>query len=123
MGLLFLCVLILWQSPADATWLHFLGMALIGFLVTGPQIVVGVAATDFASKKAAGAASGLTGTVGYIGTAFTGYGMGYIVDHYGWDLAFYFISISALLSALCFCLTWKHRSKILGNHNKETQLD
>ncbi len=108
-------IIILWKSPSNSTFLHFFGMMLIGFLVTGPQILIGVAATDFSSKKAAGAASGLTGTVGYIGTAVTGAGMGYVVDSYGWDLAFLFITISGFLSMICFILTWNHRSKALDN--------
>ncbi len=107
------CVAFLWLSPVGHTVLHFLGMMAIGFLVSGPQILVGVAATDFASKKAAGVASGLTGTVGYIGTAVTGVGIGALVQYYGWDYAFMFVTVSAFLSALFFALTWNHRSRIL----------
>jgi sugar phosphate permease len=113
MIILGVCVAFLWLAPVGYTALHFLGMMSIGFLVSGPQILVGVAATDFASKKAAGAASGLTGTVGYIGTAVTGVGIGAIVDYYGWDYAFMFVTASAFLSALFFALTWNHRSKVL----------
>jgi glycerol-3-phosphate transporter len=109
------CIFWLWQSPVNSPVLHFLIMMLIGFLVTGPQILVGVAAADFASKRAAGAASGLTGTVGYIGTAVTGVGIGFLVDNYGWDKAFIFIIISAFLSVLFFALTWNHRSKVLDS--------
>jgi sugar phosphate permease len=88
-------------------------MVAIGFLVSGPQILVGVAATDFASKKAAGAASGLTGTFGYLGTAITGVGIGAIVDYSGWDYAFLMVSVSAVLSAVFFALTWNHRAQVL----------
>ena len=112
MFLLAFCVVFLWKSPASSTVMHTLGMLTIGFLVSGPQILVGVAATDFASKKAAGAASGLTGTVGYIGAAATG-GIGYVVDTWGWDRAFFLIATSALLGALFFALTWNHRAKVL----------
>ena len=117
MLLLTVCIIVLWLSPPGWVILHFLGMMLIGFLVTGPQILVGVAAADFASKKAAGAASGLTGTFGYLGTAVTGIGIGVIVDHWGWDSAFWVMTLSALLSALFFALTWNHRSQILTNLN------
>jgi sugar phosphate permease len=108
-----LCVVLLWKSPVESVWLHFVGMMAIGFLVSGPQILVGVAATDFASKKAAGAASGLTGTFGYLGTAITGVGIGFIVDYSGWDYAFLLVAVSALLSAFFFALTWNHRAKVL----------
>ncbi len=115
-----LCCIFLWKSPAGATFLHALGMMMIGFFVTGPQILVGVAAADFASKKAAGAASGLTGTVGYLGTAFAGVGIGIIVDKFGWDAAFTVIVASAMISAFFFSLIWNYRSKTLEKINCET---
>ena len=114
MGLLTFCILLLWKSPAESTFFHFIGMACIGFLVVGPQILVGVAAADFASKRAAAAANGLTGIVGYIGTAATGLGIGKLVDSFGWDMAFLAMLIAAGLSALFFILTWNHRAKSLN---------
>lgn len=115
-------ILMLWKSPIDQKWQHFLGMMLIGFLVTGPQILVGVAAADFASKKAAGAASGLTGTVGYLGTAVAGVGVGLIVDNYGWDSAFAAIAICAVLSSFFFALTWNHRAKVLDKQSQSQDM-
>ncbi len=103
----------LWQSPVGATSSHFLIMLGIGFFISGPQVLVGVAASDFASKKAAGTASGLTGTFGYLGTAFAGMGIGVVVDRYGWDMAFLSVIIAAVIGALFFALTWNHRSKVL----------
>lgn len=112
-------IVFLWHSPVTQKWQHFLSMMLIGFLVTGPQILVGVAASDFASKKAAGAASGLTGTVGYLGAAVSGYGVGLIVDKYNWDAAFAAVTVCSLISALLFALTWNHRSKVLDKQNEQ----
>lgn len=112
-------IVFLWYSPVTQKWQHFLSMMLIGFLVTGPQILVGVAASDFASKKAAGAASGLTGTVGYLGAAVSGYGVGLIVDKYNWDAAFAAVTVCSLISALLFALTWNHRSKVLDKQNEQ----
>ena len=109
-----LSVITLWLSPKGATNWHLLGMVLIGFMVSGPQILVGVAAVDFSSKKTAGVATGLTGTVGYIGTAFAGAGFGAIVQYYGWDYAFLCMAISGILGAVFFALTWNHRSQTLN---------
>lgn len=119
MLLLGACCIFLWKSPMGATSLHFAGMMMIGFFVTGPQILVGVAASDFASKKAAGAASGFTGTVGYLGTAFAGVGIGALVEYSGWDAAFIAIVISSVISAFFFALIWNHRSKTLDNIESE----
>jgi OPA family glycerol-3-phosphate transporter-like MFS transporter len=114
MVLLTICVIALLETPASMTFLHFMVMGCVGFLLSGPQILVGVAAADFASKRAAGTASGLTGVFGYIGTSITGVGIGFLVDNFGWSSAFIFMIISGLLGAVFFALTWNHRSKILG---------
>ncbi|MBU1918230.1 MFS transporter, partial [bacterium] len=76
---------------------------------------VGVAAADFASKKAAATATGLTGTFGYLGSTVCGVGTGLIVDKWGWDGGFMFFIASAILGTLFFLLTWNHRSKTLDN--------
>ncbi|MHA1558306.1 MAG: MFS transporter [Alphaproteobacteria bacterium] len=106
-------VTLFWLLPKGSPYLDFIAMTIIGFLISGPQILVGVAAADFASKKAAGAATGLTGTVGYIGTAFAGVGIGSIVEYFGWDIAFMTIIGACILSAFFFALTWNHRSAVL----------
>lgn len=123
MFLLMGCVFALWKSPESATALHFLIMVCVGFLISGPQILVGVAASDFASKRAAGTASGLTGTFGYVGTCVAGVGIGAIVDNFGWDWAFIMITVSAFLGALFFALTWNHRSKVLENNIENTGIE
>ncbi|MES2252649.1 MAG: MFS transporter [Pseudomonadota bacterium] len=123
MFLLMGCVFALGKSPAGETGMHFLIMTCVGFLLSGPQILVGVAASDFASKRAAGTASGLTGTFGYIGTAVAGVGIGAIADNFGWDWAFIMITASALLGAFFFALTWNHRSKVLENSSEKAVVE
>lgn len=102
-----------WFVPAGYDGLNALAMIAVGFLVYGPQVLVGVAAADFASKKAVGMAVGLTGTFGYVGSALSGVCVGWIADQYGWDGGFIFFIISATLGAGCFMLTWRHRAKVL----------
>jgi sugar phosphate permease len=109
----------LWQAPKDAGVINFICMILIGFLMAGPQILVGVAAADFASKKAAATASGFTGTFGYIGAALAGAGIGWIADNYGWNAVFLTTIISGLLSSLFFSLTWNGKSKALSKNDKK----
>lgn len=113
MLLLACCTIALWRSPVGMTYIHFLCMLAVGFFITGPQVLVGVAASDFASKRAAGTATGLTGTFGYIGSGFAGIGIAAIADKLGWDAAFITIIIASVLGAICFASTWNHRSKVL----------
>ena len=85
----------------------------IGFLISGPQILIGVAAADFATKRAAATASGFTGTLGYAGTAFAGFGTGYLADNFGWSAVFVATIISAAIAAAFLALTWNKRSALL----------
>lgn len=81
-------------------------MFVMGFLVYGPQVLAGVAAAEFGSKKAACTANGLTGTFGYLGAAFCGPGIGYAADILGWNMTFLALSGLAFIGALCFVPVW-----------------
>ncbi len=110
MIILMILLLYLWKIPTGSNFLNAFVMFAIGFFVSGPQILQGVAAADFASKKAAGAANGLTGTFGYLGAAFSGVGIGKIVDIWGWNAAFVIFAAAAFVSAFFFALTWNHKA-------------
>ena len=89
-------------------------MVVMGFFMAGAQVLSGVAAADFSSKKVAGAATGLTGTFGYVGSGIiSGIGVGAIAKKYGWDMCYDLFTICSLLSAFFFFLTAKHRSSVL----------
>ncbi|MDR0640522.1 MAG: MFS transporter [Holosporales bacterium] len=104
---------LLWAVPKNSQVLSSVCMMCLGFLITGPQILIGVAATDFSTKKAAATASGFTGTLGYIGTAVSGFGTGYLADNFGWASVFFAIIVSALASAILLIMTWNKRSEVL----------
>ena len=59
-----------------------------------------------ATKKAAATAVGLTGLFGYASTILSGWGLGYIVQKYGWNMGFAGMLICAALGALMFALSW-----------------
>ncbi len=80
----------------------------LGFLVFGPQLLIGVAAVGFVPKKAIGAADGIKGTFAYlIGDSFAKLGLGMIADGTpvfgltGWAGTFAALDIAAIG---CICL-------------------
>lgn len=95
-----------WQMPEDYTFFSTVALILVGFFVYGPQVLIGVASADFASKKAIGTANGLAGTMGYVGSGLSGICVGALIDNWGWSTAFLFFIGSALLGAIFFLLTW-----------------
>lgn len=113
MGLLTASLFYFWWVPAGNHLMNGLAMMAVGFLVYGPQVLAGVAAADFASKKAVGMANGLTGTFGYLGSGLSGICVGWVADHYGWGGGFIFFIVAALLATFFFSLTWNNRAKVL----------
>ncbi len=106
MLVLIVAIVLFWRVPPGNPWLDTALLFVIGFAVYGPQMLVGVAAADFASKGAAATATGLTGTFGYIGSALCGVGTGLIVDRWGWDGGFAFYLAAAVIGTFFFTLTW-----------------
>jgi glycerol-3-phosphate transporter len=107
MGLLAFVILEFWMIPVGYPVLDAIALSSVGFLVYGPQMLVGVSAADAAGKHAAGAATGFTGLFGYLGSIVSGIGTGLVVDHYGWNGGFIFFVASAIAGGLCFILTWE----------------
>jgi len=108
-----ICMVALWRVPAGHPYLDAFILFMAGFMIYGPQMLVGVAAADFATKEAAATATGMTGTFGYIGSAISGVGTGLIVDKFGWNGGFIFFVIMAVIGMVLFAFTWSHRSPLL----------
>ena len=107
----------LWKIPAGHPYLDATVLFVVGFVIYGPQMLVGVAAADFVGKKASATATGMTGTFGYVGSALAGVGTGMIVDKYGWNGGFIFFIAAAIIGMLLFMVTWTHRSAVLEKHH------
>ena len=78
-------------------------MFAIGFVIFGPQMLIGMAAAELSHKKAAGSATGFVGWVAYLGAAAAGYPIGIISESFGWEGVFWVflgcgaIAVAALL--------------------------
>lgn len=78
----------LWMLPAGYLLADYVLIFSIGFLIFGPQMLIGIAATELSHKKAAGSATGFTGWIAYIGMAVAGYPLGKIMESGGWQGCF-----------------------------------
>lgn len=89
-------------------------LMIIGFFLNGSQVLNGVATADFASKRAVGVATGITGSVAYGGAAIaSGAVFGKIVENYGWEGGFFVFMLTSLIGAFFFALTWNNKAKVL----------
>ncbi len=112
MAALLFAVFEFWVTPPGHPWLDAAALGAVGFLVYGPQMLVGVAAADFAPKDAAATATGFTGMFGYLGGAVSGVGTGWLVKHYGWDGGFMLFIGATVVGMLLFALTWNARAAV-----------
>lgn len=107
MFLVAICLAVLYfiQESAGAVSVLIL-LALAGFFLYGPQALLGVAATKQATKKAASSAVGLIGFVSYLSVIFTGVGLGWFSDRFGWDYLYILMAGISVLGGIVMVFLW-----------------
>ena len=94
------------HAPEGSRAVEAFTLGAVGFLIYGPQFLVGVMTADIVSKRAAATAIGLTGFFGYLSGVLSGWGMGRMQELHGWEGAFSMLIGSAVASAICFTFCW-----------------
>jgi sugar phosphate permease len=108
-------VFLFWRIPGQSELSTAALLGAAGFFIYGPQCLLAVAAANLATKKAAATAIGLTSIFGYASTVFSGWGLGALVQHYGWNVAFAGLVIVAALGSLLFALAWRAKAHGYGS--------
>jgi OPA family glycerol-3-phosphate transporter-like MFS transporter/OPA family sugar phosphate sensor protein UhpC-like MFS transporter len=109
-----LSIYLFWIAPASSFWLNAALLMSAGFFVYGPQALVAVVVANLATKRAAATAVGLTSIFGYASTTLSGYGIGWLAEHYGWGPAFGGVIIAALAGAALFAAALPARAHGYG---------
>jgi sugar phosphate permease len=91
-----------WKSQSHSELLMTGLLCSSGFFIYGPQCLIGIAVANLATKRAAATAVGLTSIFGYASTTLSGYGLGYVAHHYGWDAGFACLIACAIIGTLLF---------------------
>jgi OPA family glycerol-3-phosphate transporter-like MFS transporter/OPA family sugar phosphate sensor protein UhpC-like MFS transporter len=103
-------VFLFWRIPGQSELATAALLAAAGFFIYGPQCLLAVAAANLATKKAAATAIGLTSIFGYASTVVSGWGLGALVQNYGWNIAFEGLIIVAALGSLLFAMAWRAKA-------------
>jgi OPA family glycerol-3-phosphate transporter-like MFS transporter/OPA family sugar phosphate sensor protein UhpC-like MFS transporter len=106
MALACLFLLLFWKMPAVPPWVSAMFLSGAGFFIYGPQSLVGTIATNLATKRAAATAIGFTSLFAYASTVLSGWGMGIVVERYGWNAAFGLLVGAGVLGMMLFILAW-----------------
>ena len=98
------------RLPAGETLWLAAALGLVGFTLYGPySLMSGAMVMDFGGKEAAASASGIVDMIGAAGAIFTGVGMGYLIETYGWNGAFGIIVAMASVATFLSSLLWNHK--------------
>ncbi len=95
-----------WRIPTHSPLVAAGLLAIAGFFIYGPQALIGISASNLATKRAAATAAGLTGLFGYASTVVSGWGLGRLVQSFGWDFAFGVLLAIGGLGIVMFILAW-----------------
>lgn len=100
-------VLFFWYIPPGYVSLDWIAIFLMGFTVFGPQMLIGVFASELCHKNAAATANGFVGWIAYLGAAVSGYPLGLVIDANGWNGAFFVILMCSLICISLLIPLWK----------------
>ncbi len=99
-------VFLFWKIQTQSELLITGLLCATGFFVYGPQCLLAIACANLATKRAAATAVGLTSIFGYASTVLSGWGLGALVQHYGWDAGFVGLITAPLPGRFLFILAW-----------------
>jgi OPA family glycerol-3-phosphate transporter-like MFS transporter len=104
------CLWVIWHHPS-------LPVLITAFAVNSMAISMvhsmlsGTASMDFGGKRAAASAAGLFDGMQYIGGSLTGFGMGLLLDRYGWNAWAPSMIGFAVIGAVLMLTLWNARPK------------
>lgn len=101
-------IFLFWRLPIESVWINGILLWGAGFMIYGPQCLVAVIAVNMVPKQAGAAAVGFTGLFGYASTVLSGWGLGAIVDQYGWGTGLFTLVLSAVIAMLLFMVLWNN---------------
>jgi len=104
-----LCFTLFWRVPQDASWIWSAVLIVASsFFIYGPQALLGVSCSQYATKKASGSANGFCGIFCYAATIISGIGFGYLADKpgMGWNAVFIVAIIFGVLGTVILATLW-----------------
>lgn len=106
-----LSVLCYWLLPASTPWwVLMIPYMMIGFFIYGPQGLLGICAAQHATNRASATANGILGIFGYLSTIISGFGFGFIADHWGWNGVYVAMLAASVISTLIIATIWKAKA-------------
>ncbi len=121
-GVAIFMTLFLMMPVGTPMWLMIIVLAMAGFCIYGPQALIGIAAANQATNRAAATANGLTGLFGYASGIVSGFGVGYMIDLLNnWDYVFMGMIGIAVIGTLVFLTMWGAKADGYDDEEPKTE--
>ena len=101
-----LCFFVFWRLPEKMNSIAIVFIILSSFFIYGPQALLGISASNQATKTAAASANGVLGIFGYASTAVSGIVFGALADK-SWNLVFEVAIIFGIIGSVIIAFMWK----------------
>ncbi len=123
LALVAVCMAVLQLLPDTASPTLMLAvLAVAGFFLYGPQALLGVVASNQATKKAASSAVGFVGLMSYGSVIVTGAGLGWFSDRFGWDHLFALMTGVALIGGALVATLWNIKDDGYIREDRQSEL-
>ncbi len=99
-----------WLVPLGAPWIwSAILIVASAFFIYGPQALLGISCSQYATKRAAGSANGVCGIFGYAATVISGIGFGWLAERpgMGWNAVFIVAIAFGFIGAAILFSYWK----------------
>lgn len=110
-----LSLAVIWKAPS-INWVMAAFIANSFAISVVHSMLSGTASMDFGGKRAAGTAAGIFDGMQYVGGAFVGIGMGWLLDKFGWGAWGPSMIGFAAVGGLLMLLLWNARPTKGGAH-------
>ncbi len=109
LGMLFV-VMIFWKFTGTNYLANVVIIFCLGFVVFGPQMLVGMSAAELSHREAAGASTGFAALFAYLGAALAGYPLGVVLTYWHWNGFFMVLAVCSIIATGLLAFTWHAKS-------------
>lgn len=95
-----------WAMPAGMAVADFAAFAAAGFMINGPQMMIGLIGAEVCDRRVMATATGVLGWISYLGAAASGFPLSVLIRKGGWSLYFPCLIASCACAILCLAPMW-----------------
>lgn len=96
-----------WAVPAGRPLADFAAISCLGFMINGPQMLIGLIGAEVSKKRVLATATGVLGWISYLGASVSGFPLSRVIRGSGWNAYFGILLGSTLVAAAMLAPLWR----------------